>query len=42
MLKVAFHFMVDTRRADKLKRIALVRGKSVIQMFRDWIDGLRE
>ena len=40
--KKPFYFSVDKKRGDKLVRVAGQRGKSVVQMFRDWIDGLRE
>lgn len=39
---MALHFRGLGKREEKLKRVAKKRGKSVIQMFRDWIDGIKE
>ena len=39
---MALHFKKLGKREEKLKRVAAERGKSVIQLVRDWIDGLKE
>jgi hypothetical protein len=41
--KYPVHFSdIGKKRKEKLYRISKMRGKSFIQLFRDWIDGMKE